>query len=195
MIVDPSNRDCTCSRNVRKPLCEENYETGTQTLSVRLRFLTIRDAIIQRQRCSSPAELQYVIDHAKEFRLTDGERQQISVDVTIAMAQRARRMNERRDDPGARFIAQTLGLLPTPFGLVARSFIDDLLRDGARNIARCKRHQLPRCECWSAQRAILWQAQSDHGTRSPESWAANRIYEVLEDLELSSRPERGPGVV
>jgi hypothetical protein len=42
MIVDPSNRDCTCSRNVKKPLCEENYETGPQTLSVRLRFLTIR---------------------------------------------------------------------------------------------------------------------------------------------------------
>jgi hypothetical protein len=42
MIVDPSNRDCTCSRNVRKPLCEENYETAPQTLSVRLRFLTIR---------------------------------------------------------------------------------------------------------------------------------------------------------
>jgi hypothetical protein len=46
MIVDPSNRDCTCSCNVRKPLCEENYKTGTQTFSVRLRFLTMRHKLL-----------------------------------------------------------------------------------------------------------------------------------------------------
>jgi hypothetical protein len=153
------------------------------------------DAIIQRTRTASPQELQHIIDHAKDYRLTEGARNQIGCDLSILMAQRARNMNERRDDPGARFISQTLGLLPTPFGLVARSFIDDLLRDGARNISRRKRHQPPNCGCWSGQRAILWQAQSDHGNKSPESWAAARICEVLEDLEFSSRPQRGPGVV
>jgi hypothetical protein len=148
--------------------------------------------LIQRQRVGTPQELEAILANARALRLTDGERQQLSVDVTIAMAQRARQVNNRRDDPGARFIAQTLGLLPTPFGLVEREFIEGLLRDGARNIARCKRHQPPRCECWSSQRAILWQAQSVHGDKSPQSWAAVRVYQALEDLELSSRPERHP---
>jgi len=39
------------------------------------------DAIIQRTRTTSPEELQHVIDHAKQLRLTDGERNQIGVDL------------------------------------------------------------------------------------------------------------------
>jgi flavin-dependent dehydrogenase len=31
--------------------------------------------------------------------------------------------------------------------------------------------------------------------KTPEAWCATRIIACLEDLELSSRPERGPGVI
>jgi hypothetical protein len=152
------------------------------------------DAIIQRTRIASAGELQHIIDHAKELRLSDGEKNQLSVDLTMQIAH-ARQRNGRRDDPNERFIAETLGLITTPFGLVERSFIDGLLRDGARNIARCKRHKPPGCECWSGQRALLWQAQSAHGDKSPEGFAATRVYASLEELETASRPERGPGVM
>jgi len=143
------------------------------------------DSIIQRTRAASAAELEFILSNAAALRLTLGEKNQLSVDFTMQIAH-ARKGNGRRDDPNARFIAQTLGLFETPFGLVERSFVDGPLRDGARNIARCKRHQPPRCACWSSQRAILWQAQAN-GDKSPESWAAVRVYEALEDLELSSR--------
>jgi hypothetical protein len=151
-------------------------------------------ALIQRERVGTPEELEAILANARDLRLTLGERNQLSVDLTMQIAQ-ARKNNGRRENPNERFIAETLGLLTTPFGLVARSFIDGLLRDGARNIARCRRHQPPLCSCWSSQRAILWQTQSAHGDRSPESWAAARVYQALEGLELSSRPERGPGVM
>jgi hypothetical protein len=153
------------------------------------------NAIIERTRTASPEELQHIISHAREYALTTGERNQLGCDLSITVAHRARQLDGRREDPNERFIAETLGLISTPFGLVERSFIAGLLRDGARNIARCRRHQPPSCECWSSQRVVLWQAQSVHGDRSPESWAAVRVRQALEDLELSSRPERGPGVM
>jgi hypothetical protein len=148
------------------------------------------NALIQRERLGTPEELEAILANAKDLRLTPGERNQIGCDLSIFIAQRARQTNGRRDDPNAQFSAHVLGLFETPFGLVERSFVDGLLRDGARNIARCRRHQPPGCECWSSQRAILWQAQSVHGDKSPESWAAVRVRRALEGLELSSRPER-----
>ena len=151
------------------------------------------NAILQRKRLTSPAELQQIISNAKEYKLTPGERNQLSVDLTMQIAQ-ARQSNGRREDPNERFIAQVLGFVETPFGLVEREWVDGLLRDGARNIARCKRHNPPICECWSSQRAILFQTQSSHGEKSPEGWAATRIYATLEELELASRPEPGPEV-
>ena len=41
----------------------------------------------------------------------------------------------------------------------------------------------------SSQRAILWQASAS-GEKSPEGWAATKIYESLEELELATRPGR-----
>ena len=140
--------------------------------------------ILMRRRGGSASELEQIINNAKQYNLTPGEKNQLSVDLTIQVAH-ARQSNGKRDNPSERFIAQVLGLVETPQGLIAREWVDGLLRDGARNIARCKRHQPP-CECWSSQRAILWQARAN-GEKTPEAWAASRIYQALEDLELSSR--------
>jgi hypothetical protein len=144
-------------------------------------------AILQRKSSASAEQLQQILSDERKYKLSRSERDQLSLDLTIAIAQ-ARQNNDKPDNPNARFIAQVLGQLDTPFGLIERSFVDDLLRAGSQNIAQCRRHQPPKCECWSAQRAILWQAQSSNGDKSPEAWAARRIYEALEDLELSSRP-------
>lgn len=146
------------------------------------------DAILQRKRGALADELQQIISDAKEYRLTPGERNQLSVDLTMQIAH-ARQSNGRRDNPGERFIAQVLGLIETPYGLLARSFIDDLLRAGSENISRCRLHCPPLCDCWSRQRAILFQASANE-EKSPEGWAATRIYSALEELEMATRPER-----
>src|ERR1700733_8897589 len=144
-------------------------------------------AVLQRKSSASAEQLQQILSDDRKYKLSRSERDQLSLGLTIAIAQ-ARQNNGKPDDPNARFISQVLGLLDTPFGLFERSFVDDQLRTGSENIAKCKHHQPPRCHCWSAQREILWHAQTSNGEKSPEAWAARRIYEALEDLELSSRP-------
>jgi hypothetical protein len=150
--------------------------------------------LIQRQRVGTPQELEAILAKAKDLRLTEGERNQLSVDVTIAMAQRARNVNGRRESPAAEFLSKVLGLAETPYGMIERAWINHQFRTGAQAITRCKLHRPPRCSCWAASRVELWQAQAS-GEKSPEGWAASRIYDFLEELELSSRPERGPGLV
>jgi hypothetical protein len=147
------------------------------------------DELLQRKRSASPEELEYAIAHAADLKLSDYQRNQLGVDLSIIVASRARNLNGRREDPNARFIAQTLGLLPTPFGLIERSFIADILRDGASNIQRCRLHRPPLCDCWSAQRSILWEARAG-GEKTPEGWTASRLFAALEELETASRPER-----
>jgi hypothetical protein len=147
------------------------------------------DALIQRQRVGTPQELEAILANAKNLRLTDGERNQIGVDLSIIVAQRARRVNGRREDPAAQFISETLGLAETPWGMIDRAWINHHLRAGAQAIMRCRNHRPPNCQCWSALRVALWQAQAD-GAKSPAAWAATRIYSFLEELELSSRPEK-----
>jgi hypothetical protein len=146
------------------------------------------DQIIQRRRSASPEGLQEILD-TKDLKLTEGERNQISVDITLAVAQRSRRMNGWREDENAKFISQVLGYAETPHGLVERSFIADILREGAANIQRCRLHRPPLCDCWSAQRAILWEARAG-GEKTPEGWVARRLFDALQDLETSSRPEQ-----
>jgi hypothetical protein len=146
------------------------------------------DAIIKRQRSASPNELQFMIDHARDLGLTDGERNQIGVDLSIAMAQRARQANSRRESPSTEFLSQVLGYAETPHGLIDRAWVNQQMRAGAQAIARCSNHRPPECQCWSVSRAILWQASSS-GPKTPEGWAAVRVYEFLADLELASRPD------
>src|SRR5208337_837357 len=101
------------------------------------------NAILQRRRATSAVELEQIIANARDYKLTEGERQQLSVALTIEIARA--RQSKRREDPNARFIAQVLGYLETPFGLIERSFMDDLLRAGSENIARCRNHRPPNC--------------------------------------------------
>ena len=60
-------------------------------------------AILQRKRPASPEELQHILDHSKELGVSEWDRSQISVDMTIAMAQRARQGNGGRVDANAEF--------------------------------------------------------------------------------------------
>jgi hypothetical protein len=95
------------------------------------------------------------------LKLTTGERNQLGVDLSIVVAQRARQGNGRREDPNAQFIAQVLGYAKTPYGLIERQWINAQLRAGSQAIQRCKLHQPPMCPCWSSSRAILWQARAN----------------------------------
>jgi hypothetical protein len=81
-----------------------------------------------------------------------------------------------------------LGYAETTWGLIEREWINAQLRAGSQAIQRCKLHRPPVCQCWSASRAILWQARAN-GDKTPEGWVAVRIYSFLEQLELASRPE------
>jgi hypothetical protein len=145
-------------------------------------------AILQRKRSASPEELQHILDHGKELGVSEWERSQISVDMTIAMAQRARQIKGRSDNPADEFIAKVLGYASTPYGLIEREWINAQLRAGSQAIQRCRSHKPPACQCWSASRSILWQARAN-GDKTPQGWAASRIYSFLEELELASRPE------
>jgi hypothetical protein len=68
------------------------------------------------------------------------------------------------------------------------------LRSGAQAIAQCPRHLPPRCSCWREARSRLWFVQDKYGARSPEAFTATRIYGMLEEMELASRPERTPAL-
>jgi hypothetical protein len=58
------------------------------------------DALIKRQRAGTPEELEAILANAKDLRLTHGERDQLCVDASVAMARRARQ-GGRREDPAA----------------------------------------------------------------------------------------------
>ena len=90
------------------------------------------DAIIARRLSATPAELQYIIDHAKDLGLTDGERNLIRVDLSIAVAQRSRQMNSRRENPLAEFLSKVLGCAETPYGLIDREWVNQQIRAGSQ---------------------------------------------------------------
>jgi hypothetical protein len=149
------------------------------------------DAILHRKRLATAEELQEIIARAKDYKLTDGERNQLGVDLSICVAQRARQINGRREDPSARFILD-LGYALTPFGLLPeRGWFQSELQTATKAIAACRRHLPPQCSCWREARASLYSIRESFGERSPESWAALRVWEALEEIELSSRPDSG----
>lgn len=146
------------------------------------------DEILQHKRAATAAELEQIIGSAKDYKLTQSEREQLSLALTIQVAQ-ARQSNGRREDPSARLIYD-LGYALTPFGLLAeRAWFERELQAGTKAIAACKRHSPP-CSCWNQARENLYDIRASFGERSPESWAAIRIWEALEEMELASRPER-----
>jgi hypothetical protein len=146
------------------------------------------DAIIQRKRYGSPEELQRIIGQSKDLGLTDAERTFIGVELSLAVAQRTRQVNGRAN-PSAEFISKVLGLAETPYGLISREWVNQQMRTGSQAIARCRNHRPPDCACWADSRAILWQASAS-GAKTPEAWAAARVYDLLADLELASSARR-----
>jgi hypothetical protein len=151
-------------------------------------------AIITRKRSATADELQDIIANAKAYKLTTGERNQLCLDLSICVAQRARQVNGKREDASARFVSD-LGYAQTPFGLLAeRAWFQNELQTGTKAIAACRRHLPPECACWREARENLYNIRASYGEKSPESWAALRVWEALEQIEQSSRPERGPGI-
>jgi len=57
------------------------------------------DSIIRRERLATADDLQRIIEHAKEYKFTEGEKNQLSVDLTVAIARRAqsRRLGRNED--------------------------------------------------------------------------------------------------
>ncbi len=176
-------------RDMARPELPQPIPTPLGPLSIRrMNRDEVRD-IIQRKRIASCEELQCIITNAKEYGLTHADREQLSVDLTIQAAQARQPRSGRDHDPNDRFIAQVLNLVETPFGFVDRSFAEELLRAGSQNIYHRRKHQPPRCSCWCAQRAYVWQLVGEHGEKSPEGWAAMRVYALLEELECSAKPQ------
>ena len=140
------------------------------------------------KRSASPEELQWIIERAKAFRLNPRQRNELSVRLTIALASR----DQPKVSPHAALLAQ-FDLCETPVGLLHhRSWFDRELRNGSQAIAECARHLPPRCSCWREARFRLWHVQDRYGARSPEAFTATRIFEMLEEMELASRPDRTP---
>ena len=148
------------------------------------------DAILRRTRSASAEELQQILSREREFILTNIQRDQVAIDLTIVMAARARQANGPRENPTDEFISKVLGYSETPHGLIERGWVNAELRAGSQAILRCKNHRPPDCQCWAAVRASLWQAGSA-GEKTPQAWAASKIYEFLTELECASRPEPG----
>jgi hypothetical protein len=147
------------------------------------------DLILQRKRDATVDELQYILDNHRQFHLSDGQRNQISTDLTITAAA-ARARAERRSDDNSQFMLHKLGYAETPVGLLAhRVYYESLFKSGSAAISRCCKHKPPKCECWRNVRDALWGIQSHYGAKSPEAFAATRIYSSLEELEVAARPE------
>lgn len=146
--------------------------------------------ILKHKRSASLEELSYVLENWKRFSLNTRQRNDISLRITIALAARGR----PSANPNAELFTQ-LDIVETPVGLLHhRSWFECELRVGAQAIAACKLHRPPRCECWRAARERLWLVQDKYGAKSPESWAATKLYEQFEEYEAASRPERTAGL-
>ena len=148
------------------------------------------DKILRRNRHASPEELEYLVHHAEEFQLSSWQVNDLSVRLTIALANRSK----PPEHPNAELFNQ-LDILETPCGLLHnRSWFEREMRAGANAIANCKLHRPPRCLCWREGRERLWCIQDSFGKRSPEAWAATRLWEMFEEYERVSQPERMPGL-
>src|SRR5260370_963990 len=181
-VVDRMYRDLACFKRLH-----QHAHVTAEAKKAELTKADV-DAIIRRTRGASAEELQQIISREKEFSLTNTQREQVAIDLTIVMAHRARQANGP-DHPTDEFIAKVLGYSETPYGLIEREWVNAQLHAGSQAILRCKYHRPPECRCWAATRAMLWQG-SANGEKTPEAWAASRIYSFLEELERASRPER-----
>jgi hypothetical protein len=146
------------------------------------------DAILKRKRAASVEELEWAIAHANELHLRPWQRDQIGVELTLVLANRARPKPTTPE-----FFYHTLGITQTPVGLLHdRGWVDQELKAGAQAIFDCRRHSPPRCKCWRATRERLWDIQDNFGAASPEAWATVQLWTIFEELEFAERPQRIP---
>jgi len=97
----------------------------------------------------------YDLDNHRQYHLSDGQRNQISTDLTITAAA-ARARAEHRSDDNSQFMLHRLGYAETPVGLLAhRVYYENLFKSGSAAISRCCNHKPPKCECWRNVRDAL----------------------------------------
>jgi hypothetical protein len=138
--------------------------------------------ILKRQRSATVEELAFILENWKKFSLTLRQRNDLSLRMTITLASRGRPNN-----PNAELYRQ-LDIAETPVGLLHHaSWYERELRTGAQAIVSCKLHLPPRCQCWRVSRERLWAVQDKYGERSPETWAATKLYEQFEEYEATVR--------
>ena len=143
--------------------------------------------ILQGNRSATLDELQNIIARSQHYRLSTWERNQLGVQLGIAFAEKARGIPDRN----SQFIHEVLDYADTPFGMLAnRSFFEREYRRGTAAISHCRHHRPPRCQCWRNAREILWHVTDVHGGESPEAYAAGKIWEALDQMDVAARPER-----
>jgi hypothetical protein len=133
---------------------------------------------LQDKRSASPEELEWAIAHSRELGLSDYERNELGVGLSIVLAKRGRGMNGRRDNPAAEFLSKVLGVAETPYGVIPREWETRQMQMGSQAIYRCRNHRPPDCQCWAESRSVLFQA-STNAPKRPEAWAATRVHEML----------------
>jgi hypothetical protein len=106
------------------------------------------DLILQHRRNVTVEELQSILHNHRQYHLGDGQRNQISTDLTITAAA-ARARAEHRSDDNSQFMLHRLGYAETPVGLLAhRVYYENLFKSSSAAISRCCNHKPPKCECW-----------------------------------------------
>src|SRR5947207_8167557 len=113
-VVERMYRDLACFRPSRQPA---HVTADAKKAEVTRADV---DAIIRRTRSASAEELQQIISREKEFNLTNTQRDQVAIDLTIVMAHRSRQASGPSDNPTDEFIAKVLGYSETPYGLIER---------------------------------------------------------------------------
>lgn len=151
--------------------------------------LTEAYAILQSKRQGTPEELQHIIDHKNEFHLREDQVDKAKLLLTIAAAAKSRAAHGIHEDKTSAFFAM-LGIQETERGLLYEPQVfTDELRAGARAIAECKRHRVPKCKCWRESRERLWAIRQAYGDDSPEGSTALKVWEILEWIEECQRTE------
>lgn len=143
--------------------------------------------ILAAERSATPEQLQYIIDHVHEFDLSTYQRDKIALQMTIAIAAKLRQARGVREDPTSELL-RSMGILETPFGLLygAERFAAEL-KSGTKAIMDCRTHRPPLCRCWLASRDWLYCIRQGFDQRSPEAYAAIKVWHALGDIEALER--------
>lgn len=172
-------------RNLRKPV-PAKPEPVTETPQLHITSEDV-NKILSHERSATPEELQFIIDHAKQFGLSVFQRDRLGVDMTITMSAKMREAQGVKEDPLS-LLLRSMGVLETPAGLLynVERFVSQL-RAGTKAIMECRDHRPPSCACWRSQRDWLYEVRVNHGEGSPECYAALRVWNKLEEIELTAR--------